>query len=491
MQIPKCNIPTSKLCQLFARGGTFILGALILSFFSIFQKRLLGIPTNLDIRTNIMPVLIGGVGGLVISNFFIRLKLANYELSQSQAHLQDFMDNASDLIQSISPEGKILYTNRTWRETLGYTTEELASLNIFDIIADEYRPHCQAEMQAVLDGKTTQTSFALLAKNGNQVYVDGMINCRFENGVPVSTRGVLRNVTQSREVEEKLRLAAKVYENINDGIFVTDQYGKLILTNQAFTSITGFPQEEVLGKLPCAIVHVEDNQKQSIEDLHEAIGNLSNWQGELEARHKNQNRFPAFIKVSSVRDDTGYASNFIGVLTDITSRKETEARLRHLATHDILTNLPNRTLFVDRLQMAVWYAEQTGTKLAILYVDLDGFKEINDTYGHGHGDAYLKAVSQRLLESCGCNTIARFGGDEFAVLLEKIGSEKDAFKVARNILENIAIPVYIEANELTTTASIGISVFPNCPNPNSLLSKADTAMYKAKAMGKNAVAFLS
>jgi len=468
----------------------FFLGVILLGVFSILQKRLLGIETSLDFQTYMMPVIIGGACSLIISNILVRLKIANYKLSRSQEHLQDFMDNASDLIQSISPEGKILYTNRAWQETLGYRPNELSTLNIFDIITPEYRSHCQSELQAVLDGNIIHASFALIAKNGNRVFVDGMINCRFENGKPVSTRGVLRNVTQSREAEEKLRLAAKVYENINDGIFVTDNNGKFIITNQAFTSITGYGQAEMLGKMPNTFIS-EENQLQSIKELHSALRALCNWQGELEVRHKNQNRFPAFIKVTTVKDAEGHASNYIGVLTDITTRKETEERLRHLATHDMLTNLPNRMLFVDRLQMAVWHAEQTGTKFAVLYIDLDGFKDINDTYGHGPGDAYLKTIAQRLVETIGSNIVARFGGDEFAILLEKIESEKDAIKMARKILKVLAIPVQVEKNELSATASIGISIFPNCPNPNSLLSKADTAMYKAKSQGKNTVAFLS
>jgi diguanylate cyclase (GGDEF)-like protein/PAS domain S-box-containing protein len=491
LRIPKCKISSSKFCQTIARLGMFFLGAILLSVFSFFQKRLLGIEITLDIRAFTMPVLIGGACGLLISNFLIRLSIANFKLSQSQSHLQDFMDNASDLIQSISPEGKILYTNRTWQETLGYNPEELATLNIFDIIAPESRPHCQTELQAVLGGKTTHASFALIAKKGNRVYVDGMINCKFENGKPVSTRGVLRNVTQSREAGEKLRLAAKVYEHVNDGIFVTDQTGKFLTTNQAFTSITGYCQDEMIGKRPNTFILAEDNQQQFIQELHGALWAMRNWQGEFIARRKNRNRFSAFMKITTVKGDDGNPLNYIGVLTDITSRKETEERLRHLATHDILTNLPNRMLFVDRLQRAVWYAEQTGKKLAVLYIDLDGFKEINDTYGHGQGDAFLKVIAQRLLETVSGNTIARFGGDEFSILLEQIDSESDAFRMARKILKVLAIPVQVEKNELSATASIGISIFPNCPNPNSLLSKADTAMYKAKSKGKNTVAFLS
>jgi diguanylate cyclase (GGDEF)-like protein/PAS domain S-box-containing protein len=347
----------------------------------------------------------------------------------------------------------------------------MATLNIFDMITLEDRPHCQSELEAVLRGKTTHASFALVAKNGNRVYVDGMINCRFENRKPVSTRGILRNVTQSREVEEKLRLAAKVYEHVNDGIFVTDQYGKFITTNRAFSSITGYPHDEIIGQMPYILIRAEDNQQRSLNELHDALRKSSNWQGELEIRHKNQNRFPAILKVTSVMGDEGCASNYVGVLTDISSRKETEERLRHLATHDILTNLPNRMLFMDRLQMAVWHAEQTGTKLAVLYIDLDGFKEINDTYGHGPGDIYLKATAQRLVETLGDSIVARFGGDEFAILLEQIGSEKEALQMARRILKELSIPVLIENNEFCTTASIGISIFPNCPNPNCLLSK--------------------
>jgi diguanylate cyclase (GGDEF)-like protein/PAS domain S-box-containing protein len=278
---------------------------------------------------------------------------------------------------------------------------------------------------------------------------------------------------------------------VNDGIFVTDQGGRFLTTNRAFTTITGYFQDELLGKRPDIFVRIDDNQHQTIQELHAALQTMTCWEGEIIARRKNQCRFPALIKITTVKDDEGRPLNYIGVLTDITSRKETEERLRHLATHDILTNLPNRILFVDQLQRAVWYAEQTGTKLAVLYIDLDGFKEINDTYGHGPGDAFLKVIAQRLLEHIGNNTAARFGGDEFAILLEGIISEEEALKTARVLLKALAAPVHIEMNVLRATASIGISIYPNYPNPTSLLSRADTAMYKAKSRGKNTVAFLS
>jgi diguanylate cyclase (GGDEF)-like protein len=174
------------------------------------------------------------------------------------------------------------------------------------------------------------------------------------------------------------------------------------------------------------------------------------------------------------------------LITDITARKETEERLHYLATHDLLTNLPNRTLFIDRLQDAIWNAEQKEMMVAILFMDLDGFKAINDMYGHAFGDEYLSILAKRLKNILAeSDTIARLGGDEFAILLRDINAQEDTVCVAERILKMLSKPIVIKGQELQTSASIGISIYPDHSTEHDLLTSADLAMYKAKSNGKN------
>ena len=410
MQSINCKSQYTNLCQRLVYIGSFIFGATLLGFLSIVHKRFLGIPIEFEIRAFVMPGLVGGCVGLGIGTTLFRLKLTNTKLKQNQEYLQDFMDNASDLIQSIAPDGKILYTNQAWRRALGYQPVDLMEKYIFDFIAAEDHAHCKNDLSTVLGGKTIRTRFALITKNGEKVYVDGWVNCRFENGKPLSTRAILRNITETRQAEEAQRLAAKVFEYANDGIFVTDKDGFILAVNNEFMNTTSFSNDDLVRQRPIIFICLDKNTPNQLAEMHKAIFAGENWEGEVYARKKSGETFPASVKLSNVKDNAGNITNFIGLITDITARKETEERLHYLATHDLLTNLPNRTLFIDCLQDAIWNAEQKEMMVAILFMDLDGFKAINDMYGHAFGDEYLSILAKRLKNILAeSDTIARLG----------------------------------------------------------------------------------
>lgn len=488
----KCFSSHPHCVKFLTATSAFLIGALLLSLFSLIQKSILGIPLDSRLQSFIIPIFFGGMSGLIIGVILLKLQSTNSQLNESQDFLQDFLDNASELIQSVRPDGKIFYTNQVWQQTLGYTPTEIEMINIFDIIAEEDRDHCQKTLQEVLNGKTAHVRFSLIAKDQALILVDGWINCHFQGGQPVSTRAILRNITREIETERALQLSSQVFEHVNDGIFIANENGVIVAANKAFTNLTLFSVDEMQHHRPNLFINAEDNQTQAVEEIHNTIQLMKNWQGEVWIRRKDQEIFPAALKLTMVKDSSEKIRNFIGVITDITSRRETELRLRHLATHDILTGLPNRLLFVDQLQMAVWRAERDKKNLAIIYLDLDGFKAINDTHGHAVGDSYLKATAKRLQRSAGKdNIVARFGGDEFAVLLGNIDEKDDAVRVAEKVLKVVSSHVSIQKNLLRTTASIGISLYPECKEPDSLLSQADTAMYASKAKGKNAISVYS
>ncbi|MFZ5911170.1 MAG: diguanylate cyclase domain-containing protein [Chloroflexota bacterium] len=478
--------PKAKAVETLRHIFAGIVGAFLLCVFSLVQKALVSVSIPITTRTFIIPVLFGGATGLIISFLFTKLRQANERLEQNWQHLIDFMDNASDLIQSVGPHGELLYTNQTWRDTLRYNQEDLQKLNLFDIIAKEDREHCRQQLKTVFEGKTIFVRFAMMTKIGEKVYVEGFTNCRFENGQPVSTRSILRNITANQHNEEALRLAAKVFERASEGIYVANPEGRIITVNEAFTRITGFSQQDVNQQRPTIFIHQENSLKTILDSLHDAILLGKDWQGELPAHRKNGETFPALIQVIAVTDQEGAIENYIGFLTDITARKETDERLQHLATHDVLTGLPNRILFIDRLQSALWRAEQSGNMVAVLFLDLDGFKTVNDQLGHQMGDEFLRVIAKRLQASIKItDSAARMGGDEFAVLLQNISSQEDALHATERLLAMISKPVSLKENKVQTTASIGISIYPEHGTQESLLASADQAMYLAKSKGKN------
>ncbi len=295
-----------------------------------------------------------------------------------------------------------------------------------------------------------------------------------------------QRITASLQVDETLRLALNVFERASQGIIIANSKKKIVTVNAAFTSITGLKKNEVWMKGFSIFLDQKHTSKVMLDNLDAVIATGQDWQGEVYGRKKNGDMFPAALQVITVTDSQGQIENYIGFLTDITIRKQTDERLQHLAMHDILTGLPNRILFIDQLQNAIWRAEQTGQKVAVLFLDLDGFKTINDTMGHHVGDEFLRVIAKRLQAAVkNTDSAARMGGDEFAVLLQNIHSQEDVVRATQRLLMSISKPISLQEQTLQITASIGISIYPEHSTEESLLSTADQAMYLAKSQGKN------
>lgn len=292
---------------------------------------------------------------------------------------------------------------------------------------------------------------------------------------------VIERALQRRRVEERVRLAAKVFESAAEGIMVTDAQGQIVSVNPAFTSITGHTAEEVIGKNP-RLLQSGRHDKQFYKAMWATLVETGRWHGEIWDRRKNGAAYPAWLTISAVKDERGRTSHYASTFTDITVHKEAEERLGYLATHDPLTGLANRALFRDRLTQAVAFARREKRTAAVMLLDLDRFKPINDTLGHATGDVVLQEVAKRLR---GClrdsDSAARLGGDEFAVLLSTVSGSQGAVVVAQRMLQAIAQPFIFGARECAVTASIGISLYPtHAENAEALLSNADSAMYRAK-----------
>lgn len=289
-----------------------------------------------------------------------------------------------------------------------------------------------------------------------------------------------------------LRLAAKAFESTFEGILVTDADYVIESVNPAFTRITGYTSADVIGRTPSLLASGR-HDAEFYRQMYRALDTAGYWQGEICNRRKNGEVYVEWLTINAVRDGDDRITNYVAVFTDFTTRKAAEEQMRFLAQHDALTGLSNRSLLRDRLVRAIPHAHRNGRKLAVIFLDLNDFKIINDTLGHEAGDHTLKAVAQRLI---GCvraeDTVARLGGDEFILLLEELGSAADAVPVVDKIVEAIGQPIGFDGRELRVSTSVGISIYPDHgTEPDELVRHADAAMYQAKADGSSAYRYFS
>ena len=280
--------------------------------------------------------------------------------------------------------------------------------------------------------------------------------------------------------------AQQVIENMHEGVVITDASGIIQSVNRAFVNATGWQSSDAVGKLP-EFLRSTRHKPTFYKKILSALERTGFWQGEVYHTRKNGDIYLEYLSISAVKSAEGEPINYIGVLTDITKRKRAEETIKHMAYYDALTDLPNRALFLERLNQALVQAQRNRRILAVLFLDLDRLKVINDTLGHNMGDRLLKAVAARLTTAMrDVDTVARLGGDEFMLLLPEISNAADIEKVTSKLLEIFNSPFTFEGQELYVTASIGVSVYPkDGSDADTLLKNADTAMYRAKRTGRN------
>ena len=287
-----------------------------------------------------------------------------------------------------------------------------------------------------------------------------------------------------------LRMADRVFESALEGIMVTDRHAKIERVNRAFTRLTGYTEDEVIGRNP-GLLSSGRQTPDFYKQLWHSLTTDGHWQGEIWNRRKTGELFLEYLTITSIRDSEGEISHYAAIFSDITQRRQAEERLGYLATHDVLTNLANRMLFEERLAHAISHAKRFGRKVAVMYLDLDRFKLINDTLGHNAGDEVLKMVAERIVANVRANdTVARMGGDEFALVLEEIDDVRDVGRVARKLLDEVGRAIDIGDREIFVTPSIGISIYPDDGTAaEDLILLADQAMYGAKSRGRNVFQF--
>ncbi|MDQ5911160.1 MAG: hypothetical protein QG599_3257 [Pseudomonadota bacterium] len=300
-------------------------------------------------------------------------------------------------------------------------------------------------------------------------------------------------ITERLRIEERLRQAATVFENTRDGITITDANERILRVNQAFCDLTGYTEAEVQGQTP-RLLHSGRQDDTFYAALWTSLRETGHWQGELWNRRKNGEIYPELLSISAVKNVAGVVTHYVGIFADLTQAKASEEQLNFLAHYDPLTGLPNRLLFSAQLQHSIDVAQRDGTTLALLLVDLDRFKDVNDSYGHSTGDVLLQQVAERLIRRLrGADAVTRLGGDEFAVLIEHLTQPQDAARLAMEIIGLLSEPwLLANGTEVRLGASLGISLFPeHGQTAEDLLQQADAALYQAKNEGRGHFQYFS
>lgn len=396
---------------------------------------------------------------------------------------------AGDGIHILDMQGNVVEANYAFCQMLGYSHEEVLRMNV-----REWDAHFSAgelkERVPMLIGKRTVFETRHRRRDGKVFDVEISTV-----GVQLDDQTLLycssRDISDRKHAEEQLRLVSRVFDRAAEGVMITDEKQNILTVNDSFTTVTGYTREEAIGKTP-AILHSGKQSHDFYKSMWESLQSYGWWQGEIWNRRKNGEMYLEWLSINAVRNEEGKVINYIGMFSDVTLIKESRQRVEFLATHDDLTNLPNRSLFNENLKVALARSARTDAHLALLFVDLDNFKMINDTLGHEEGDMLLKQVATRL-KTCvrEMDTVARLGGDEFVVLLE-IDTREGASIMAKRILETFASSFLLDDQEYMVSPSIGISLFPeDASDPKTLMSHADTAMYSAKERGKNTYMFFT
>lgn len=314
-----------------------------------------------------------------------------------------------------------------------------------------------------------------------------------EEGHPLGGTGTVQDVTERKQLLERLELSDRVFTFTGEAIMITDVDNRILSVNHAFTRLTGYTLDEVKGQNP----HLLSSGRHDLEFYREMWAHIlehGHWEGEIWDRRKDGSQYPKWLSIDAIRQSSGgKVLNYVAVFSDLTQRKAQEAYTHHIAYHDALTGLPNRVLFHDRLRQAIAEARREEARLALLFIDLDRFKDINDTQGHHIGDQVLQQVGERLLECVReSDTVARLGGDEFVIILPLIRRSGEAAMVAEKVQQQVARPISVEQQTFLVTPSIGIGVFPDDGESVEVLMKnADVAMYNAKHSGRNNFQFFT
>ncbi|WP_224982240.1 EAL domain-containing protein [Geomonas agri] len=431
-----------------------------------------------------------------------QLKEKNLELQDSRQYLLTIIDFLPDATLIIDNLGKVVGWNRELARLTGVPAEKMIGRGDLEYSLPFYGHRRPLLIDLALDpSRDGEGSYEGFTRTGDIVhgecYAPGLSETpaylttaasvlRNSKGEVIGAIECIRDKTEQMKTQKRINLLAKIFNESGEAIVITDSENRIMETNRAFAQFTGYSREEALGKNPRVLKSgIED--KKFYENMWRSILETNYWQGEIWDKRKDGSLYPKWLTITAIRGADNVITNYFATFSDITQRKVAEMRIQQLAHTDTLTSLPNRHTLVERLTQSLEQAKRERHSLAVLFIDLDRFKMINDTLGHHVGDLLLKEVASRLKGALRAeDVVARFGGDEFVVVQPRIRSQVEPAHLAEKILKTVAAPYFLDNNTVYTSPSIGISVFPSDGTTVAELFKnADAAMYHAKAAGRN------
>jgi diguanylate cyclase (GGDEF)-like protein/PAS domain S-box-containing protein len=431
----------------------------------------------------------------------IELEMQNEELKRTRVALEESHNRYVNLYEfapigylTLTSKAKIIEANLTAAKLLGVERKHLLNCHFTNWIMPEECDRWYMLIKSI-QHQSEQKNFELMLRR-NDNYFPARMDCLsiIAENQTTTLRITLTDITENKRAEEELRIAAVAFE-AQEGIMITNADKLILRVNRAFTEITGYSAEELIGQTPKIFTSGRHNEI-FYSEMWDCINRTGSWHGEIWDKRKNGEVFPKWVTITAVKDKDGIVTHYVGLHTDISERKASEEEIKQLAYYDPLTALPNRRLLLDRLQQALATSARSKKYGALLFIDLDNFKSLNDNLGHDMGDVLLQQAAQRLIA---CvregDTVSRQGGDEFVVMLEELSRDtEEAAAKAKNIGEKIIISLnqayQLTCHEYQNTPSVGITLFINHQHSiSALLKRADIAMYGAKAAGRNTLRF--
>ena len=418
---------------------------------------------------------------------------ASKAITEREQFISSTIKDIPNMIGHWDRDLRCRYANNAYREWFGMSSEEIIGINFRDLVGERLFALNEPHIRRVLAGEPQRFERTLNKASGDVGHIIGHYIPNFDaDGTVKGFVTQASEVTILKETEAKLELAACVFENTLDGVLITDADGIILSVNPAFTEITGYTAEEAVGQNP-RILQSNRHDQAFYAAMWKQIITEGRWNGEIWNRRKDGDLYLERMTISMVRDADGEPVRYVSVFSDITAFWRKDEHIKHLAFHDALTDLPNRTLLMDRINQIIINSDREPCNLALLFLDLDGFKLVNDQYGHNVGDELLKEVAKRLLGLVRqSDIVARLGGDEFIVVLNNPKGIEKITSIATSVVSSINEPMEILGEVHRVGASVGIALFPaDASTCVDLIKNADTAMYVAKGSGRNKISFYS
>lgn len=417
------------------------------------------------------------------------LQIAHEKIEQSEQLFRNIFEFAPIGLAITDKELRFQLVNRAFCDMLGYSRAELLAMSPTEFTHPDDQNASRLNMDGLMQRRidSYQLEKRYIRKNGSILWVVVTVSTlRDANGQPTHLIGQVMDITGRRHSEEQLRLAAAVYTFSSQSMMITDAANCIVATNPAFTELTGYGAAEVQGKNPRILASGRQGQE-FYEAMWSSLNASGHWEGDLWNRKRSGEIYAEWLSISVVRDDAGAVQHYVALSTDVTEKKKAAELIWEHANYDPLTRLPNRRLFRDRLGQDILKAGRSGKAMALLFIDLDRFKEVNDTLGHQVGDELLIQVSARLKAQVrSSDTVARMGGDEFTAILNDIAKPEDAGSIAQELVDVLVQPFDVLGNEVHVSGSIGVALYPfDAQNAEDLIKWADDAMYQSKNKGRN------